>query len=118
MYALSSHLRDPQLNGSRMAAHLYGCRNATYEVRVHAWNSSKPLRENKPHPMGGPLAIGSRSSPSNVGLFAPSLPVPESTSNRTTIDQSRITTFVDHLSPSQMDFINKGWLLLLYRIAL
>jgi hypothetical protein len=107
-----SSLRDPRLNGSGMAAHLNGCRNATYEVGVHAWDSSKPLGENKPHPMGGPLAIGSRSSPSNAGLFAPSLPVPESASNRTTIDQSRITTFVDGLSPSQMDFINKGWLLL------
>jgi hypothetical protein len=86
-------------------APFFGSRNATYEVRVHAWKSSKPLRENKPHPMGGPLAMGSRSSPSNVGLFAPSFPVPEGAANRPTIDQSRITTFVDRLSPSHMDLI-------------
>jgi hypothetical protein len=44
--------------------------------------------------------------------WACSHPVPESASNRPTIEQSRIRTFVDRLSPSQMDFINKGWLLL------
>jgi hypothetical protein len=76
-YACSSYLRDPQLNRSRMAAHLYGSCKATYEVRVAAWNS-KPLNENKPHPMGCPLIFGSPSSPSNTGSFTPSLPPPES----------------------------------------
>jgi hypothetical protein len=72
-YACSSYLRDPQLNRSRMAAHLYGSCKATYEVRVAAWNS-KPLNENKPHPMGCPLVFGSPSSPSTTGSFTPSLP--------------------------------------------
>jgi hypothetical protein len=44
--AYSSYLRDPQLSGSRTAAHLCGCRKATYEVHIATWNSSNPLREN------------------------------------------------------------------------
>jgi hypothetical protein len=93
----------------------YGCHKATYEVRIAAWNSSKPLYENKPDPMGCPLVIGSLSLQHGlVHTFdrptgEHSLPV--SSATRTTMAPSRIATFVDRISPSQMAFINNGWLL-------
>jgi trimeric autotransporter adhesin len=48
--ACQSSFRDRQLNGSRMAAHLYACKKTSLEVKMHAWESSAPLKKTKSDP--------------------------------------------------------------------
>jgi hypothetical protein len=48
--ACQTCLRDRQLNGSRIAAHLYGCKETSVDVKTRAWLSSTPLKKSKPDP--------------------------------------------------------------------
>lgn len=57
-------VRDKKLDGSLMSKHIFNkCRQASYDDRLLAWRSCKPLREREPEPQ--PL-LPPRSSPTKA----------------------------------------------------